>query len=123
MKTNELTGRTLDWAVCLIENPQACEYGVADWIEQRRRTVKNGEYLYRWHQSWMQAGPIIEQEEIGIKRRAPCMKGEKWEAMGSITAKGAGYRHAVGPTPLVAAMRCYVASKLGDDVEIPEELL
>jgi hypothetical protein len=27
-----------------------------------------------------------------------------------------------GPTPLIAAMRCYVASKLGDEVEIPEEL-
>jgi hypothetical protein len=28
-----------------------------------------------------------------------------------------------GPTPLIAAMRCYVASKLGDDINIPEELL
>jgi hypothetical protein len=27
-----------------------------------------------------------------------------------------------GPTPLIAAMRCYVASKLGGDVEIPNEL-
>jgi hypothetical protein len=28
-----------------------------------------------------------------------------------------------GPTPLVAAMRCYVASKLGDTVEIPDDLV
>ena len=27
-----------------------------------------------------------------------------------------------GPTPLIAAMRCYVASKLGDEVEVPVEL-
>jgi hypothetical protein len=27
-----------------------------------------------------------------------------------------------GPTPLIAAMRCYVASKLGDYIDIPEEL-
>lgn len=27
-----------------------------------------------------------------------------------------------GPTTLIAAMRCYVASKLGDEVEVPEEL-
>jgi hypothetical protein len=27
-----------------------------------------------------------------------------------------------GPTPLIAAMRCYVAAKLGDTVEIPEDL-
>ena len=28
-----------------------------------------------------------------------------------------------GPTPLIAAMRCYVASKLGDEVNVPEDLL
>jgi hypothetical protein len=28
-----------------------------------------------------------------------------------------------GTTPLIAAMRCYVASKLGDEVEIPVELI
>jgi hypothetical protein len=27
-----------------------------------------------------------------------------------------------GPTPLVAAMRCYVASRLGAEVEIPDQL-
>ena len=27
-----------------------------------------------------------------------------------------------GPTPLIAAMRCYVASKLGDEVDVPDEL-
>jgi hypothetical protein len=26
------------------------------------------------------------------------------------------------PTPLIAAMRCYVASKMGDEIELPEEL-
>jgi len=25
-----------------------------------------------------------------------------------------------GPTPLIAAMRCYVASKMGDEVKLPE---
>jgi hypothetical protein len=30
---------------------------------------------------------------------------------------------AVGPTVLIAAMRCYVASKLGDEVEVPDELV
>jgi len=24
-----------------------------------------------------------------------------------------------GPTPLIAAMRCYVASKFGDEVDVP----
>ena len=30
---------------------------------------------------------------------------------------------ATGPTPLIAAMRCYVRAKLGDEINIPEELL
>ena len=28
-----------------------------------------------------------------------------------------------GPTPLIAAMRSYVASKLGETVEVPDELI
>lgn len=35
------------------------------------------------------------------------------------------YKHeikATGKTPLIAAMRCYVASTLGDNVEVPSEL-
>ena len=28
-----------------------------------------------------------------------------------------------GPTALIAAMRCFVASRLGDEVEVPEELV
>jgi hypothetical protein len=28
-----------------------------------------------------------------------------------------------GDTPLIAAMRCFVASKLGDEVDVPEKLL
>jgi hypothetical protein len=27
-----------------------------------------------------------------------------------------------GPTQLVSAMRCYVGSKLGNEVDVPEEL-
>jgi len=27
-----------------------------------------------------------------------------------------------GPTPLIAAMRCFVASKLGEEVDVPQEL-
>lgn len=55
---------------------------------------------------WMDAGPIIEREGIGV---FPTHNG--WAA---------GMQS--GPTPLIAAMRCYVVSKLGEEVEVPEEL-
>jgi hypothetical protein len=119
MKTNELTGAALDWAVTLIEKPNACEYGVEDWRGQRRQTVKNGEYVYRWHQSWAQGGPIIEREGISLIRQTP----DRWVSEYSNGCGRFDHARSHGPTPLIAAMRCYVASKLGDDINIPEELL
>ena len=120
MKTSELTGAALDWAVTLIQKPEACAYGVADWREQRNREVKNGEYLYRWHQSWAQGGPIIEQMHIDLDTYR-----DGWRAIrytDKVRGKSIEQTRECGPTPLIAAMRCYVASRLGDDVEIPKEL-
>ena len=38
---------------------------------------------------------------------------------------GEGQREVVmqAATPLIAAMRCYVASKLGEEVDVPDELI
>lgn len=114
IKTDNLTGPALDWAVA------KCE-GFTDEVE------RSG---WAWHPSWynpstswQEGGPIIEVEEIGIRRNAPCSTGREWEAFGSITAKGAGYRWGYGPTPLIAAMRCYVTSRLGEKVDVPDELI
>ena len=114
IKTSELQPLALDWAVTTLENPEACKYGVEDWRDQRKHTVKNGEYVYRWHQSWAQGGPIIEQEGMDLEFR-PMGSMHEWVALNENWFCG-------GPTPLIAVMRCYVASKLGDEVEIPEEL-
>jgi hypothetical protein len=43
---------------------------------------------------------------------------QPWRASLSIDP----YNKTDGPTPLIAAMRCYVASKLGAEIEIPKEL-
>jgi hypothetical protein len=49
--------------------------------------------------------------------------------LGHVISEGNSYWIATGylveecaPTPLIAAMRCYVASKLGDEVDVPDEL-
>ncbi len=115
IKTSELTGDFLVWAVA------TCEGMLAEpwlWGDEQEVLMR-----YKFPTNWEHGGPIIEREEIGIKRNAPCSDGRQWEASGSITAKGAGYQFAYGPTPLIAAMRCYVASKLGDEVDVPEELI
>ncbi len=115
MKTSELTGAALDWAVA------KCAYP-----ESPINTALGFPYMgfgrFNPSTDWAQGGPIIEREEIGIKRNAPCSAGREWEASPSITAKGAGGKWGYGATPLIAAMRCFCASKLGDEVEIPKEL-
>ena len=123
MKTSELIDLALDWAVTSINNPDALRYGVADWREQRRSTTKNGEFLHRYHQSWSQGGPIIEREKLELEYYA---ENDEWRSQvmyiapnGSVFVDTSKY----GTTPLVAAMRCYVASKLGDEISIPKELL
>jgi hypothetical protein len=136
IKTEDLTGPALDWAVAksVGRNPKLVE-AVRYPGTRRQQHVswsvhcdpserdEFGEVAFEPSTNWAQGGPIIEIYEIGIRRNAPCSIGREWEASGSITAKGAGYRWGYGPTPLIAAMRCYVASKLGEEVEIPDKLI
>jgi hypothetical protein len=66
--------------------------------------------------NWSQGGPIIEREGICVFLRSPHWpENNRWSARQEDGAS-------LGSTPLIAAMRCYVASKLGDEVEIPSQL-
>ena len=115
-KTADLIGPALDWAVAKCEGKI---YGYKHQLVDDCRDV----IPYTPSSDWSQGGPIIEREELGLKRNAPCSQGREWEASPSITAKGAGGKWGYGPTPLIAAMRCFVSSKLGDEIDVPEELL
>ena len=103
MRTNELSGAALDWAVA------KCEVG-ADFIGE----VDDPHF---YSTDWAQGGPIIERENIAVTgTNFPW-----WECDDGWYAH-IGDCYSYGTTPLIAAMRCYVASKLGDNVELPEEL-
>jgi hypothetical protein len=105
MKTSELTGAALDWAVA------KCEGFDPETLNTKTGVVYSLRYgVYAPSTNWAQAGPIIEREGIAVYLHGP----EKWCAIADDEYRGS--------TPLIAAMRCYVASKLGDEVEIPKEL-
>lgn len=123
MKTAELTGAALDWAVWTAGGGAAAFPKTASGAAFRKLWIRGSAKYIHPSTDWAQGGPIIEREEIGICRNAPCTAGRQWEATPSITAKGAGGKWGYGPTPLIAAMRCYVASKLGDEVDVPKELM
>ena len=117
-KTKELIGPALDWAVA------KCEGYIDDhyiWLyEATMQEVAEGSY----HPStdWAQGGPIIERELIRVI--APTIRGVDWIARikHGLPSNMNGWFEKTGPTPLIAAMRCYVASKLGDSVEVPDSI-
>jgi hypothetical protein len=123
IKTRELIGPALDWAVGVSEGKLSdlAVFGGSRIVWYGRQTV--GYVPYCPAENWSQGGPIIDRERISIRTYAN--PGHPWVAFidfGGSSVSGVKAKR-YGPTPLIAAMRCYVASKLGDEVDVPEELL
>lgn len=125
MKASELTGAALDWAVATalgrVPRYDMESHGKTWWGWWLSGAGHDYQEMPSYSTNWGYGGPIIEREKIDCIAE-PNGK-DVW--MGQLyTSRLQGQRvvRAYGPTPLVAAMRCYVASKLGSEVEIPEEL-
>ena len=110
MKTSELQGAALDWAVAKCEGVE-----VRLLNGGTEMMLRDGDFWYP-SESWQQAGPIIEREQLNLS----CLGNNKWEVWPNYGMNDTTY--CKGPTPLIAAMRCYVARKLGEEVEVPHEL-
>ena len=106
MKTSELTDTALDRAVGM-----ALQLPASYWSEGKCAAFST---------DWAFGGPIIEREKIELKY----LGYDNPPYWGALKFSPSKYERkaATGPTPLIAAMRCYVASKLGDEVEVPDEL-
>ena len=161
IKTSELIGPALDWAVAKCLNlVQTTVHGRgavrAPGFEQRaglgyhlyvlRNTYQlwvekcedppfcSGVQIWCPTADWSQAGPLIETEKVAISYDAEWAydatnpdpedepdNGDRWYA--EIRKAGHDFIGMYGPTPLIAAMRCLVHSKLGNEVEVPDELI
>ena len=116
IKTSELTTPALDWAV-------ATALGEKAIISRGYARTADGlwPYEYEYSSNWTTAGPIIERlfatEGFKLNQDSPGTVGR--EICSASNGRVAGY----GPTPLIAAMRCFVASRLGDEVDVPDESL
>lgn len=121
-RVDTLEGALLDAAVAKAEGM------FFQLIERRGRTtceathiekgddIAPSEYALLFSPScdWAAGGPIIEREQIAVayhplvEQWAACGNGHRW----------LGLMNATGPTPLIAAMRAYVASRFGDEVDL-----
>lgn len=118
IKVAEATDMQLDWlvATCQGRTPSLHEYSKREgrWFI----LMQTGMYrtVCAFSTEWSQMGPIIDREEITIDYRDSETQARKWTGDDFIHALAGKKRG------LIAAARCYVASKLGETVEVPEEL-
>ena len=125
IKISELTGAALNWAVAKADQPAYSDKALIRALTAGADGIGNEWKAFSPSTDWEQGGPIIEgmfsqglrlhTNEFMPRKDGPLL----------IVASLSGDVHTgfyFGPTPLVAAMRCYVASKLGDEVEVPDEL-
>ena len=118
MKTSELSGTFLDYWVAKAEGYEpwagaTMPKGEFMWKAPRAISPSVGWLSHKFSRDWALAGPIIERERLAIAPAAsggwaswPWKGDESHEARFEVT----------GPTPLIAAMRAYVASKFGEEV-------
>lgn len=124
-QTRNLTGPALDWAVAKCETRMWLAYDNA-LNNETPLPARPSEYLrdnnfgpdFSPSTSWDQGGPIIERESICLDKGHDGI----WLACTKQNYDDAPEYMQGGETALIAAMRCYVASKLGYQIEIPEEL-
>lgn len=126
-KTAELEGALLDAAVAkaagitLLATGSSYQHPAKGWTYDGK-----GEPA-PWSPStmWAIGGPIIYREGIATGRyEYETPAGQRWHAGHGDDVDGGAYFSSLdlrytGPTPLIAAMRAYVASKLGEEVDLP----
>ena len=135
VRVRDLGGAALDWAVAVIEgrtirrDPMAL-YDRSYWVWEETPSgfggidIRKSVYMrigkdYSPSTDWGQCGPLLEKHSISLERRH-----DGW------WAASCRYNYADEPRflhlahePLVAAMRCLVATKFGDTFGVPEDLL
>ena len=119
IKVSEATSIQLDWLVAKCKGIIAtrCGAGPSAYLAY---TPKRSAYK-RWEptRNWKQGGALIERERITLDLYE---SGEWLAQIWGDDITDSDFEEC-GPTPLIAAMRCYVSSRMGDEVEVPEELL
>ena len=126
VKTAELIGPALDWAVAKANGFAVQVRPYAEFCNASTGHKVKARYHRVWYEfdgdleeyspsaDWSQGGPLIDKHNVEILR-----------AGDYVMAKLYGLTNAAGDgkTPLIAACHAIVAAKLGDAVSVPEELV
>lgn len=121
VKTSELVGPALDWAVAKAEGHKV-DIADPEYGNGHRPFIIQGLMHIRFRPStdWSQGGPLIQKYQMDFCCEHP-------ETIGSALCDENGMyiddRMTFGKTHLIAACRALAWHKLGDTVQVPAELL
>lgn len=115
--TKDMNGMALDWIVakfeCMLDKPLAIGSFLDGHVPHYSIVLQD----FSPSTKWSHCGPIIFREKI-----ATMWWTGKNEWAAKPDSKKSNEPNHFGPTPLIAAMRCFITSKLGDVIEIPISL-
>jgi hypothetical protein len=123
IKTTELTGAALDWAVgCAVRKPYE---GFGVWAYSRDAWLidwsRQAWACYCPSTDWSQGGPLILNYGVSLRCIAPvnAWEADRWDD----SVIPSRLVEIEAETPLIAACRAIVASVLGETVSVPKELV
>lgn len=128
IKTSELKEKALDWAVAIANNMKPIIHKIQCGSPGTPFKYKgyvaipcsNGDcWTYEPTLKHELSGRIMDANFISTVW-APGLEEHEWRAE---TPTDMNDQSETGPTRVIAALRCFVASKLGAEVEIPDELV
>ena len=117
-KTSELTGALLDAAVAIAEG-YAVTYHPPDtrrFCMIQKPGYRSSPQEFSPSTKWAQGGPIIERNDWALPM---VNRYQHTKHLGGYVSETPGAFSYYGATPLIAAMRAFVAANLGEEVELP----
>lgn len=139
IKVAEATNPQLDWLAAKAQgltekksNNGLCKIRIDSgrvWIANHQNAWRLSDYvLYAPSTDPADGHPIIEREIDIMERRAGYFYANRFKrCVGRVDTNFKSYpdeeeRFAYGPTMLIAGLRCLIAAKMGDEVDVPEVL-
>lgn len=117
MKASELNGAALDWAAGFAIGHKVQHSNNLGGLSISEPYSKDDRHVWSPSTDWSQGGPLIEQLQVAVDSPRQTNL-DSWQAQ-------CWDKHSFerGPTPLIAACRAIVAAKLGNEVDVPDELM
>jgi len=119
LKTSGLKGRALSWAVAKADNELESQGGQVHLVDGDLHWYEDAlDEPYDPLSNWAQGGPILSRERIS----RTIVHSGLWIAYNASNYSDEKEFMQCDVSELVAGLRCFVESKLGETVEIPKEL-